>query len=152
MFDNYGFTVKDRFLRYVTIDTQSNPASKTNPSTDKQKSLGRLLVQELLSIGIADAHLDEYGYVYATIPANTTKQVVDIILMGLFCWILSKFAVPRFGTILAASIFTGLIAFLNTVYTGHIWYETFDLMAHLTDAIVGWGIAGLWLGWWMSKK
>jgi tripeptide aminopeptidase len=75
MFDNYGFTAKDRFLRYVTIDTQSNPASKTNPSTDKQKSLGRLLVQELLSIGIADAHLDEFGYVYATIPANTDKQV-----------------------------------------------------------------------------
>lgn len=75
MFDNYGFTAKDRFLRYVTIDTQSNPGSKTNPSTDKQKSLGRLLVQELLSIGIADAHLDEYGYVYATIPGNTGKQV-----------------------------------------------------------------------------
>jgi tripeptide aminopeptidase len=75
MFDNYGFTAKDRFLRYVTIDTQSNPASKTNPSTDKQKSLGRLLVQELLSIGIADAHLDEYCYIYSTIPANTDKQV-----------------------------------------------------------------------------
>lgn len=75
MFDNYGFTAKDRFLRYVTIDTQSNPSSKTNPSTDKQKSLGRMLVQELLSIGIADAHLDEYGYVYATIPGNTDKQV-----------------------------------------------------------------------------
>lgn len=75
MFDNYGFTAKDRFLRYVTIDTQSNPGSKTNPSTDKQKSLGRLLVQELLSIGVPDAHLDEYGYVYATIPGNTDKQV-----------------------------------------------------------------------------
>jgi tripeptide aminopeptidase len=75
MFDNYGFTAKDRFLRYVAIDTQSNPASKTNPSTDKQKSLGRLLVQELLSIGVPDAHLDEYGYVYATIPGNTDKQV-----------------------------------------------------------------------------
>src|SRR5688572_1465952 len=75
MFDNYAFTVKERFLRYVTIDTQSDPHSKTKPSTDKQKNLGRVLVQELLEIGLRDAHMDEFGYVYATIPSNTTKQV-----------------------------------------------------------------------------
>jgi tripeptide aminopeptidase len=68
-------TVLDRFLRYVVIDTQSDGASDTQPSTMKQKDLGRLLVAELLAIGIADAHLDEHGYVYATIPANTDKQV-----------------------------------------------------------------------------
>jgi tripeptide aminopeptidase len=75
MFDNYAFTVKERFLRYVTIDTQSDPHSKTKPSTEKQKNLSRLLVQELLEAGIRDAHLDEFGYVYATIPRNTDKQV-----------------------------------------------------------------------------
>ncbi|WP_121808633.1 peptidase T [Mucilaginibacter kameinonensis] len=69
------FTVTERFLRYVTIDTQSDPSSVTFPSTEKQKDLGRLLVDELLTIGVADAHLDEYGYVYATIPSNTDKQV-----------------------------------------------------------------------------
>jgi tripeptide aminopeptidase len=68
-------TVLDRFLRYVVIDTQSDHASDTQPSTMKQKDLGRLLVTELLAIGIADAHLDEHGYVYATIPANTDKDV-----------------------------------------------------------------------------
>ncbi len=78
--------------------------------------------------------------------------VVNIVLMALFCWILSKFAAPRFGTVLTASLFAGLIVFLNGIYTGHIWYHTFDLMAHLTDAIVGWGLAGIWLGWWYSKK
>lgn len=65
----------DRFLRYVQIDTQSDPLSKTNPSTEKQKDLGRLLVAELHEIGIADAHLDEWGYVYATIAATTKKRV-----------------------------------------------------------------------------
>ncbi|MGH6702837.1 MAG: peptidase T, partial [Bradyrhizobium sp.] len=65
----------ERFLRYVVIDTQSDPASPTCPSTDKQKDLGRLLASELQAIGLRDAHLDEHGYVYATIPANTTKQV-----------------------------------------------------------------------------
>ncbi len=68
-------TAKERFLRYVTIDTQSDPDSPAQPSTEKQKNLARLLVEELLTIGITDAHLDEYGYVYATIPATTTKEV-----------------------------------------------------------------------------
>ncbi|KIZ40615.1 peptidase T [Rhodopseudomonas palustris] len=72
-----GFThgVTARFLRYVTIDTQSDPESPTCPSTDKQKQLGALLAEELRALGLADAHLDEYGYVYATIPANSDKQV-----------------------------------------------------------------------------
>src|SRR6202048_2076470 len=67
--------VTERFLRYVVIDTQSDPASPTCPSTEKQKDLGRLLVSELQAMGIGDAHLDEHGYVYATIPANTDKKV-----------------------------------------------------------------------------
>ncbi|CCM78689.1 peptidase T [Rhizobium mesoamericanum] len=68
-------TVLDRFLRYVVIDTQSDPVSSTQPSTMKQKELGRLLVEELRTIGLSDAHLDEHGYVYATIPSNTNKAV-----------------------------------------------------------------------------
>ncbi|OQP51878.1 peptidase T [Niastella yeongjuensis] len=75
MFTNYSFTTKDRFLRYVQIDTQSDPQSTTCPSTEKQKDLSRLLVQELLAMGITDAQLDDNGYVYATIPANTNRQV-----------------------------------------------------------------------------
>ena len=69
------FTVTERFLRYVTIDTQSDPSSVSFPSTEKQKDLGRLLVDELLAMGVTDAHLDEFGYVYATIPSNTDKKV-----------------------------------------------------------------------------
>ncbi|MBB3967114.1 peptidase T [Rhizobium metallidurans] len=68
-------TVTDRFLRYVVIDTQSDPQSLSQPSTEKQRNLGRVLVEELLAIGLSDAHLDEYGYIYATIPGNTDKQV-----------------------------------------------------------------------------
>ncbi len=71
----FAHTVTERFLRYVVIDTQSDPASPSCPSTEKQKDLGRLLVKELLEIGLSDAHLDEHGYVYATIPANTDKRV-----------------------------------------------------------------------------
>lgn len=72
---NISDTVTDRFLRYTAIDTQSDPSSATSPSTEKQKNLGRLLVSELLEMGISDAHLDDFGYVYASIPGNTEKQV-----------------------------------------------------------------------------
>lgn len=72
---NISQTVLDRFLRYVVIDTQSDPASLTCPSTEKQKNLGRLLAGELAAMGLADAHLDAYGYVYATIPATSAKTV-----------------------------------------------------------------------------
>jgi len=69
------YTVTERFLRYVQIDTQSDPESTTFPSTEKQKDLSRLLVKELLEMGISDAHLDEFGYVYATLPSNSNKEV-----------------------------------------------------------------------------
>ncbi|SDS11459.1 peptidase T. Metallo peptidase. MEROPS family M20B [Bradyrhizobium canariense] len=72
---NFTHTVTERFLRYVVIDTQSDAASATCPSTEKQKDLGTLLASELQAMGIRDAHLDAYGYVYATIPANTDKKV-----------------------------------------------------------------------------
>ncbi len=68
-------SLTERFCRYVQIDTQADPNSPTCPSTEKQKDLGRLLVKELLELGISDAHLDENGYVYATIPATTDKKV-----------------------------------------------------------------------------
>ena len=71
----FNYTVTERFLRYVAIDTQSDPASSSYPSTEKQKNLGRLLVSELQELGIADAHLDPHGYVYATLPANSSKPV-----------------------------------------------------------------------------
>lgn len=68
-------TTLERFLRYVQIDTQSDPESPTQPSTEKQKDLSRVLVAELQAMGIQDAELDEFGYVYATVPANTDKKV-----------------------------------------------------------------------------
>lgn len=71
----FDYTVTERFLRYVTIDTQSDPDSASTPSTEKQKDLGRLLVAELRDIGLGDAELDPHGYVYATLPATSDKSV-----------------------------------------------------------------------------
>lgn len=74
-FSNYNFTVTERFIRYAKIDTQSDPNSPTCPSTEKQKHLSRVLVDELKAMGIKDAEMDEHGYVYATIESNTVKKV-----------------------------------------------------------------------------
>jgi len=75
MFDNYSYTAAERLMRYVQTDTQSDPKSTSFPSTEKQKDLSRILVTELQELGIADAHMDEYGYVYASLPSNTDKNV-----------------------------------------------------------------------------
>ncbi|MET1053758.1 MAG: peptidase T [Pedobacter sp.] len=72
---NSSNSLQNRFTEYVKIDTQSDPASASVPSTEKQKNLAKVLVSQLLEIGIADAHLDEYGYVYATIPSNSDREV-----------------------------------------------------------------------------
>lgn len=78
-YQNINNSLEDRFFTYVRIDTQSDPSSPSIPSTEKQKDLGKLLVNELLAMGISDAHLDEYGYVYATIPSNTNKHKVPVV-------------------------------------------------------------------------
>ena len=75
MFESYSFSVAGRFMRYVQVDTQSDPLSGSQPSTEKQKDLSRLLVRELKELGIRDAELDDAGYVYATIPSNTDKNI-----------------------------------------------------------------------------
>jgi tripeptide aminopeptidase len=75
LIQKYAFTSKDRFLDYVQIDTQSDPHSSSSPTTEKQKNLGKVLVSELHSLGISNAHLDEFGYVYAHIASNVTHEV-----------------------------------------------------------------------------
>jgi hypothetical protein len=78
--------------------------------------------------------------------------VVNIVIMLLFCWIISRLNSPQFGTIFFASVFTGIIAFLSQTYTLHIWYETPGIKIDFLDALVSWGIVGIWLGWYMRKK
>ncbi len=76
MFDpKYKFTCVDRFLKYAKYDTQSDDNSETFPSTEKQKILAKDLAEELRELGLTDATMDDYGYVMATLPSNTDKDV-----------------------------------------------------------------------------
>lgn len=71
-------TVTERFLKYVSYPTMSVSESDTVPTTAKQKVLGKVLAEELRQMGLRDAHIDEKGYVYATLPANTDKETNTI--------------------------------------------------------------------------
>ena len=72
-------TVSERFLRYVSFDTQSDEFSETCPSTDKQRVLGAALVEEMKAIGIQDAYMDENGYVYGTVPGDPALPTIGLI-------------------------------------------------------------------------
>ncbi len=74
--------VVDRFLKYVSIDTESDHNSSTYPTTFKQKDLGKYLVEEMVSMGIKDAYMDDFGYVYGTIEKNIDKDVPIIAFLA----------------------------------------------------------------------
>ncbi len=76
---NYKHTVEERFIKYAKIDTTADPNSTTFPSSEIQKNLGRLLVDELKVFGATDVEMDEWGYVFATIPSNSEKSNVPTI-------------------------------------------------------------------------
>jgi len=82
MSEKLAYTVVDRFLKYVAYDTQSAEESQTYPSTEKQKILGKVLVEELKKIGLTDAQMDEHGYVLATLKANMDKPAPTIGLIA----------------------------------------------------------------------
>lgn len=77
--NNYKYTVVDRFVKYVQIDTTADPVSPTFPSSEKQKDLSKILVEELLEMGVSNAEMDEWGYVYATIPSNSERENIPTI-------------------------------------------------------------------------
>ena len=79
---SYRMQLIDRFLTYVRYDTQSSETSDTFPSTEKQKILGSVLAEELIGIGLADAAMDENGYVIATLPSNSSRKVSTIGLIS----------------------------------------------------------------------
>ena len=81
-----AFGVAERLMRYVQIDTQSDPNSLSFPSTEKQKDLSTLLLQELLAIGLVDATMDTNGYVMATIPATIEQEKLDALKLPVICF------------------------------------------------------------------
>ncbi len=78
--------------------------------------------------------------------------ITNILLAWLVIWILGKFSSNNFTTTLTTSLVVGIIVYLNSSYTSHIWYQLFDIRSFLIDVIVMWGLTGIWLGWWLNRK
>ncbi len=94
-------------------------------------------------------------YFHKTMTTNMGMSMargllVDILAVALLAWILLKMGNASFSTILLSSLAVGLIGYLTINYTQTIWYELPSL-SHLLDAVAGWGLTGLWLGWWLRK-
>ena len=77
--------------------------------------------------------------------------LVDLVIVLLFSWLLSKMAVPSFGTIVASAVAVGIISFLSQPYIEFIWYKSFDIWAYVLDAVLAWGLIGVWPGWWLRR-
>ncbi|MES2883156.1 MAG: hypothetical protein V4676_13485, partial [Bacteroidota bacterium] len=78
--------------------------------------------------------------------------LTNVLMLFLFTWILLRLGKITIGKTVTACLITGMIVFLNGAYTNFIWYQTFDIWAHLADAVVSWGLTGVWLGWWFRNK
>jgi hypothetical protein len=109
------------------------------------------------------AMTDNMGKPWATIQYHSKQDmnmglnmarglVTNIALAWLLIWILGKFGKNDFKTTLTASLVTGIIVYLNSAYTSHIWYQLFDIRSFLIDVIAMWGLTGIWLGWWLNKE
>jgi hypothetical protein len=89
----------------------------------------------------------------ANMTANIIRGLlVNIMMVAFMVWILSKMNAPSFSTILISCLFAGLIGFINFPYASYIWYQGGGIRADLMDALVQWGLAGIWLGWWLNRK
>jgi hypothetical protein len=78
--------------------------------------------------------------------------LVNFVIVLLFCWLVLRMTTPGFGTIFFSALAVGMISFLNQPYTGDIWYKYFDIWAYFLDALIAWGVTGIWLGWYLRKE
>lgn len=80
-FMSYQYSVESRFIKYAQIDTTADPNSETFPSSLKQKDLAKVLYQELVDLGLDEVEMDEWGYVFATIPSNSDRETIPTICL-----------------------------------------------------------------------
>lgn len=143
---------QDSILAYLNTQFDSSAAYflPTVPPGASSEDLKKL---EETSMHKPWAQIAYHAGYDASMGVNILKAfITDIIVVLLFCWVVSGFTVNSFGKTFLAALFTSLIIFLNANYIVHIWYETFDIKSYLMDYLVSWGLAGLWLGWWLNRK
>ena len=150
---NQEYTPKqDSILAYLSSEFHGD-GSYLMPNSPPGTSMEEMQKQMAPKIGKPWAEIQYHESLDTSMGKNIGLGFfVDLIILILFSWILMAFGNSKFGTIFLASLITGIIVFLNSPYTIHIWYPKRDIMIHLLDAIVSWGLCGLWLGWYLPRK
>lgn len=124
------------------------PRANENASPKEMQDLQKKMLADKSPWAIVTYH-KEYN---VNMTMNIIRGIlVSIIAALLVCWVLMK-QTSSFGTTFISSLFIGVAGYLFIPYSGHIWYQTPGATTHLIDAIVSWGLCGLWLGWWLNRK
>jgi len=149
---NQEYTPKqDTILSYLSSQF-SEDGSYFLPNTPKGASSEEKSKVMNSSMGKPWAEIHYHKALNISMGANIARGlIVDIIIVALLCWVLLKVSPASFGNFFLSCLFVGLIVFMNSPYTIHIWYPKADIMAHLWDAIISWGLCGIWLGWYYKK-
>ena len=143
---------QDSILAYLNTQFDSS-GGYLLPTTPKTASSKDMESAQEASMDKPWAQIFYHKSLNTNMGINMVKNLITNFIMVLFfCWIISGYTANSFGKTFIAALLTGLIIFLHGAYTIHIWYETFDLQAHLADYLVSWGLTGIWLGWWLNKK
>lgn len=123
------------------------------PTVPKGSSADEMQALEKEMTGKPWATIQYHSSYDANMTSNMVRALaVNIVILMLLLRIIQKLTTQTFMEIFALCFLTGIIVFLNTAYTSHIWYKLFDIRAFLIDSLVMWPLVGLWLGWWMGRK
>ena len=160
-----------QFLSFTVLDMHANANTYTSSQDSILKYLGEHVKegQYFLPRAVPGASSEEMekampnGTPWAVIAYHSSYNAsmgmaigrslaTDIVMIFLLCWVLSKFHLPSFGSIFISCLCIGLIVFFNVPYQNNIFYQSFDIMAYFYDAIISFGLCGLWLGWWLPKR
>lgn len=149
---NQEYTPKqDSILHYLSTQF-SEDGSYLMPNYPPGTSREEMEKQMEVTKGKPWAEIQYHQALNVSMGGNIIRGlIVDIIMVALICWVLMKISPSGSGTIFIACLIVGIVVFMNSPYTIHIWYPKRDIMIHLADAIVSWGLCGLWLGWWLNR-
>ncbi len=143
---------QDSILSYLNSQF-SEEGAYLLPSYPKGTSREEMEKQMDMNKGKPWVQIQYHKALNVNMAANIIRGLLaDIVMVAFFCWIMIRLASPGFGVIFTSSLFTGIIVFINSPYTIHIWYPKADIWIHFLDAIASWALCGIWLGLWLGRK